>query len=431
VALEVLGSAIPPHAWTEPRMVPIFPDRILWGLDAPQDRPSPWTRLRREMQRLALPMLEQAITSDDELIRIQACRILIKSGLRSPTIDDLLLRPRANESEAAGAWRRMAAAGCGLSAGALYERLAPRGSPALPVPTEALPRNRVQAELDALFTARERAPAERMAGVEFLAGFVPRDLARDSEPAFLGRPLIEVQAALAETVFDCALRWMTDAVWGPPYRELEDLRRHAHVLAPAIAAEWLIAQENLHGGMDEAVWESLGPLLAELGDEGAGFLALGAEVQWIGVDEHVDWCCSNATAARMLVPVLPALWRSQLQPWSPWRLRQTAWDDWSNPLAPTFTPRESWTSKLVRAAGPEAAVFLAPSLDDPVALVRRRACQAFEALAFADGAATARIVALCDDEDVWVRFFAAKALLAIEQEGSELRQKAVDVLRGY
>jgi HEAT repeat protein len=430
-ALEVLGSAIPPGAWVEPRMLRPLPDQGAQALGHSQGRPSAWRRLRREMERFVVPTLERAVADRDEVVRIQACRILIKSALRWPALEAQLARHIPGESPIASAWRRFASDGCSLTVPAMLARAAPRGSTPRTLPTEALALERLRAELESLSASRGRSPAERLEAAEHLAEFVPRDFARDRQTTFLGRPLVEVQTAIAEAAVDCALQWMFRSCWGPPYADLDVIRRHARVVVPVIGAEWLLAQELLHGGMDDAMWNAYGPLLALLGEDGAGMLAIGAEVQWVGVDEHIDWCRSNRYAARMLVPLLPGLWRHQLQPWPEWRLRQTSWDDWSSPLASSFIPRESWTSKVVRVAGPEAAPFLRPSLDDPIALVRRRACQAFEALGTADEETTRRIAVLLDDEDVWVRFFAAKALYAIAVERKELRARAEMLLRQY
>jgi len=49
----------------------------------------------------------------------------------------------------------------------------------------------------------------------------------------------------------------------------------------------------------------------------------------------------------------------------------------------------------------------------------------------ADEGAASRIVELLGDPDLWVRFFASRALWRLSEEGSERRARATEVLSRY
>jgi hypothetical protein len=341
------------------------------------------------------------------------------------------MQASAGESPTAAAWRKFASDGCGLTAEAIFRRIAPPEAAPILLPTDASSLELLHVELHQLLPTSRANTSERMEAAQLLAKYVPRPFAADFSAEFLGQKLRDIQQWMAEAAMDRAVEMMRQSYWAPPLSIEAEFLSSAHVTVPVLAGEWLLAQGEAFGGYHETMWSVYGPLLSRLGSNGAALLAIGGDLQWQLPGAHINWCSSNPDAARMLVSCLTGIWRTHVLPDMAWVLRESEWDDWSNPLHPTFDAPPSWIAKIIHAAGPSAVPFIRPGLDDALAIIRMRSCAAFEYMGSANEETTKRITALLDDQDIWVRFFAAKALHAICPDRKDLHSRADELLRNY
>lgn len=374
--------------------------------------------------------IESALGSQDECTRIMVDRIVIKSGLRNPEIERRLSSAVQGESAIAAAWRAQARVDLGLNFEAVFGRIVPRGTSATPLPTDPDALHRLRLEADRLPKTSGVPALWRMNAVEALAKYVPREIASDPSIEFLGEPLANMQHLMAEAAMNYAIELLKNCYWGPPFQPeiVAEIQRLQHIVVPVAAGEWLRATINFDGGYSETIWNVYGPLLAQVGANGPSLLAIGGDAHWLDPAHHIQWCCFNKDAAQMLLPCLIGIWRTEVVPsWA----HQEEWDDWSNPFDPSFKSAPSWIAKLVSATGSSAAPYMRPGLDDTLAIVRMRSCAAFEFMGIADDATTKRITAMLDDPDLWVRFFAAKALRVLAGENGNLNARAEDLLRNY